>query len=93
MNASAATDTGTTFTQLSPASLIQKAVANGEGTLANSGALNVITGARTGRSPLDRFVVQEPSTADQIEWGAVNRPVTPEIFTALWERVTASLTG
>ena len=93
MNASAATDTGTTFTQLSPASLIQKAIANGEGTLANTGALNVITGARTGRSPLDRFVVQEPSTADQIEWGAVNRPVTPEIFAALWDRVTASLTG
>jgi len=93
MNATVAADTGTTYTQLSPASLIQKAIANGEGTLANTGALNVITGARTGRSPLDRFVVQEPSTSDQIEWGAVNRPVTPEIFSALWERVEASLVG
>ena len=93
MNATVAADTGTTYTQLSPASLIQKAIANGEGTLANTGALNVITGARTGRSPLDRFVVQEPSTSDQIEWGAVNRPVTPEIFNALWERVEASLVG
>ena len=93
MNATVAADTGTTYTQLSPASLIQKAIANGEGTLANTGALNVITGARTGRSPLDRFVVQELSTSDQIEWGAVNRPVTPEIFNALWERVEASLVG
>lgn len=93
MNATVATDTGTTYTQLSPASLIQKAIANGEGTLANTGALNVITGVRTGRSPLDRFVVQEPGTSDQIEWGAVNRPVTPEIFNALWDRVVASLVG
>ena len=91
MNATVAADTGTTYTQLSPASLIQKAIANGEGTLANTGALNVITGVRTGRSPLDRFVVQEPGTSDDIEWGAVNRPVTPEIFNALWDRVEASL--
>ncbi|MCP4879814.1 MAG: phosphoenolpyruvate carboxykinase (ATP), partial [Gammaproteobacteria bacterium] len=89
----AAAEVPTTFKQLSPAALVQKAVENGEGTLASTGALNVITGARTGRSPADRFVVQEPGTQDSIEWGAVNRPVAPEVFDALWARVEDYLAG
>jgi len=40
MNATVAADTGTTYTQLSPASLIQKAIANGEGTLAKIWAIS-----------------------------------------------------
>ena len=89
----AAAEAPTTFMQLSPADLVQKAVENGEGTLASTGALNVITGVRTGRSPADRFVVQDASTQDTVEWGAVNRPVTPEIFDALWARVEDYLAG
>ncbi len=89
----AAAKAPTTFMQLSPAELVQKAVENGEGTLADTGALNVITGARTGRSPADRFVVQDANTQDSVEWGAVNRPVSAEVFDALWARVEDYLAG
>ena len=70
------------------AKLIESAVANAEGTLTDTGAFLALTGNRTGRSPKDRFIVKESSTADKIDWGEVNRPFDSDHFDTLWNKVS-----
>jgi phosphoenolpyruvate carboxykinase (ATP) len=85
------TTKGQTHMNLSSAVLVEHALRRGEGVLASNGALVVKTGPRTGRSPDDRFVVEEPSTKRDIWWGKVNRPIAPEAFEALLVKVRAHL--
>jgi phosphoenolpyruvate carboxykinase (ATP) len=74
---------------LSRAELVEDAIRHGEGLLAAEGPLVVRTGRHTGRSPEDKFIVDEPGSRDHIWWGAVNRPISEAHYDRLRARLTA----
>jgi len=73
---------------LSSDELIKHALERKEGQLASNGALTVKTGKRTGRSPKDRYIVKEPSTENQIDWGNINVAFDESLFDKLWTKVS-----
>jgi phosphoenolpyruvate carboxykinase (ATP) len=68
---------------LGTAALYEHAIRRQEGELAVDGPLVCKTGAHTGRSPNDKFVVKEPSSEGHVAWGKVNRPIEQAHFDAL----------
>lgn len=76
---------------LAVSTLVETAIRRSEGWLASNGALVTRTGERTGRSPNDRFIVEENSTAKNIWWGKINKPTSPEIFDRLLEKAIGYL--
>ncbi len=82
---------GRVHRNLPPAKLVELALERGEGTLAANGALVARTGERTGRSPNDRFVVEERWAKKHVCWGSVNKPISLEIFDALLKRAVDHL--
>jgi phosphoenolpyruvate carboxykinase (ATP) len=83
--------TGTVHRNLPPAELIARSLARNEGILAANGALVVKTGEPSGRSPKDRFIVDEPSTSEQIFWGDINQQCTPALFDRLLDKARGYL--
>src|SRR5580765_8372027 len=72
---------------LTTALLVEHAIRNGEGMLGADGPLVVSTGQYTGRSPKDKFVVEEPSSKDKIWWGSVNQPLSEDHFDIIRARI------
>jgi phosphoenolpyruvate carboxykinase (ATP) len=79
--------------QLSPAALVEEALQQKEGVLSQEGALVCNTGKFTGRSPRDKFIVQDDETHDSIWWGPINNPLASEQFDALYRKITQFLKG
>jgi len=75
------------------AELVETAIRRGESRLSANGALVTTTGARTGRSPKDKFIVDDATTHELVDWGRVNKPMSSERFEALLARVTEHLGG
>ena len=67
--------------------LVDDIVKNSEGVIGLRGAAMVDTGIYTGRSPKDKYIVDEPSSNDKIWWGPVNRKISEDIFNTLYEKV------
>ena len=78
---------------LSTPELYEHIVRNMEGIISHLGPICVLTGEHTGRAPNDKFIVQEPSSQDNVWWGKINRPFSVEGFEALYSRILAYLQG
>src|SRR6266571_4331561 len=83
---------GRTHFNLSPGVLVEHSIRRNEAKLAANGAIVGYTN-RTGRSPKDKFIVKDDTTAHTVAWGAVNAPFEPEKFDALYGRVMEHLRG
>jgi phosphoenolpyruvate carboxykinase (ATP) len=84
---------GTVHWNLTAPYLYEYAVARHEGELGLGGAFVVNTGFHTGRSPRDKYIVDEPGTHTTVDWGSVNQPITPAQFDSLHQRMLAYLQG
>jgi phosphoenolpyruvate carboxykinase (ATP) len=84
---------GAVHENLPPARLVEAAVRRREAMLADNGAIVARTGKRTGRSPKDKFVVDDDATRERVAWGPVNRPFSPEAFARLLDKAAAYLGG
>ncbi len=75
---------------LATAPLVEAAIANGEGELSKWGSLVVKTGAHTGRSAKDKFIVRDGETEDTVWWDN-NAAMSPEHFANLKADFMAAL--
>jgi len=73
--------------QLSPSALHALTIQKNQGVETASGALAIQTGAFTGRSPKDRFIVKDAITKDRVWWGDVNLPFSSKNFDLLYDKV------
>ena len=78
---------------LSSPQLYEAAVRRREARLAHLGALVTRTGTFTGRAPNDKFIVDDELTHEDVEWGKINQPFTPQQFDSLFQRACDFLEG
>lgn len=86
-------EVGDLFWNLSPAELYEHALRSNEGSLSANGAIVCTTTPHTGRSPKDRFLVEQSPSKSHIGWGSVNKPISEANFEALHKHVVDHCRG
>lgn len=81
---------GQLYRNISLPRLVEMALARGEGTLTATGALRVVTGKYTGRSPDDKYIVDSPELMEEI-WWENNKKISEQAFSGLYQRVVSHL--
>ena len=87
------TQASNVYWNLTAPELYEEVARRGEGVFSRHGALLVDTGEHTGRAAKDKAIVREPSSADKVFWGDVNKEFPPEKFDALRDRMMAHTAG
>ncbi|MFV0483167.1 MAG: phosphoenolpyruvate carboxykinase (ATP) [Bacteroidales bacterium] len=69
-----------------------------KGKVTELGAVNVMTGIFTGRSPKDKYIVKDATTEKNMWWTTPgspndNKPITPEVWSDLKETTVSQLSG
>jgi len=62
-------------------------ISNKEGQIGQKGAMIVDTGEFTGRSPKDKYFVEEDFSKDNLWWGPVNKKISTGIYEKLYHKV------
>lgn len=77
--------------QLASNELHDETIQKGQGEISSLGAIAVNTGEFTGRSPLDRFIVKDAITENEVWWSNINLPFSSENFDKLYDKVVSYL--
>lgn len=93
LDAQGITPSGTVHWNLITPELMEAAARRGEGHFAAMGPFVSVTSPHTGRSPKDKFVVRDPGTEGDVDWGKVNQPYPEERFELLLADVQEYLGG
>jgi len=72
---------------LSVPAMVEQIIVRKEGNLSSTGALSVKTGKFTGRSPDDKYIVDDEVTHNSVNWGKVNHPISEENFDKIFRRM------
>ena len=86
-------DAANVYWNLTPEDLAERSIQMGEAIVTDTGAISIDTGKFTGRSPKDRFIVEDDITRDSVWWGDINIKIQPDKFDRLYEKIIEYLNG